>query len=123
MREPEMSKATSSVDVVRASIDAWNRRDMAASHAATAPDAVLKPAEFWADSQIRHGRDAMMELLTDMKSAFESDSFVVEEYTEADDTVVARGYWCGVPKGGGSELRLTVSAVFKLSDGKVIELA
>jgi ketosteroid isomerase-like protein len=96
---------------------------MAASHDATAPDAVLKPADFWPDSEIRHGRDAMMEVLTDMKSAFESDSFVVDEYTEADDTVVARGYWCGVPKGGGSELRLSVSAVFKLRDGKVAELA
>jgi ketosteroid isomerase-like protein len=107
------------VEIVRASMDAWNRRDWDAALAAAAPDALVdntRTAGEWRG--VHRGRDQIMRMWEVFLEPWESMRVEVEQYIDAGEKVVVRvtGWFAGRD---GIEVQTKNAWCFTLHEGLI----
>jgi ketosteroid isomerase-like protein len=114
-----MSQET--VEVARASIEAWNAGDMDAFREYYDPDAILRNPEGWPEPGPSVGRDAVMRQFEQARDPWESDVLEpVSEFINAADRVVVRLNWRGV--GHGPESNMKFTAVYTVREARIVNL-
>jgi uncharacterized protein len=109
------------VDHARAVFDAWNAGDMEALRELYDPYIVVRYAEGWPEgSEPTMGREAVIRQWEQQRSAFDFDTLEPVGLIDAGDRVVARQIWRA--EGRGPDLRIEVSTVTTLRNGKTILL-
>jgi ketosteroid isomerase-like protein len=113
------------VEIVRASFEAWNARDMEALFAHSHPDLVYHPRTDEPDPSSHVGRDAFEQLTYGFVDSFSEATFEVLELIDAGDHVIASTVLHVVLRGQGSASGAGVSDtyvfVYKLRDGLIVE--
>jgi ketosteroid isomerase-like protein len=107
------------VEIVRASVEAWNAGDMAAFGKSYDPHVVLRYAEGWPEgSEPIMGREAVMRQWEQQREAFDADTLELLDVIDVGDRVVQRMNWHAV--GSGPDLNIDVTSITTLREGKTI---
>jgi len=111
-----MSQET--VEIVRASFEAWNARDIDRFRELYHPDAVLQMASDWPEPGPYFGRDAVMREFEQLREAWDADTIeAISDFIDAGDRVVLRVAWRGV--GRGPEINLEFTIVYTVRNGRI----
>ena len=106
------------VEIVKASLRAWNAGDMAAVAAAHDPHVIWARLEGWPEADTLVGREACMNQYERLRAAFGVDTVEpISDFITAGDRVVVRLNWRGT--GQGPDMSLDVTRVFTMRKGKV----
>jgi ketosteroid isomerase-like protein len=107
------------VEVVQASLDAWNAGDMDAYCALHDPNVIWARFEGWPEAETVVGLEACRRQWERMRAAFDADTTEpIGDPISAGDRVVARFVWRGT--GQGPEMNMELTAVFTLRKGKIV---
>jgi ketosteroid isomerase-like protein len=118
MRLPE-----SNVEIVRAGIDAWNRRDVSAALEFLHDDAELIPMRAVFEGTVYRGADGFKALLDDMSDDWEDFSLEADEVRDIDDShVLVLGRILGRGKASGMEIEAPAAWVCEFRDRKVAKV-
>jgi ketosteroid isomerase-like protein len=113
----------SNLDIVRAGVDAWNRRDSEAAIGFLAPDAELIPMRAVFEGTVYRGAEGFKALLADMSEDWEDFRLETDELREIDDSrVLVLGRIQGRGKASGVEVDAPAAWVCNLRDGKVTKV-
>lgn len=116
-----MSQAN--LDVVRAVVDAQQRRDWQAFRSLYDPDIEWEDASgLWGDWGSRHGFDEVREAWLTWFEAFEHVDFEIEELVEAGDQVVAFIRASGRGRESGLPIEQRLPSVWTIRDGRVVRV-
>ena len=111
-----MSQAN--VAIVRAGLDAWNARDIAALREAYAEDVVTWPPDGWPESGPFVGRDIVLGQWEQMRDSWDDDEIeMLADYIDAGDRVAVRMMWREKDSGPGNDAEAT--AIFTIRSGKI----
>ena len=106
------------VEVVRNYVQVWNAGDMEAVRALYDPDAVMRAAPAWPEPGPFVGRDAVMQQLSQARSAFDSDSLeILGDPLAVGDRVIVRLTWHGTGRGPQSDMELTL--IVSIRNGRI----
>ena len=109
------------VEIVRASFEAWNRRDMDAYRELYDPDAVLRMPEGWPEPGPYFGREAAMRQFEQLNATWETQSAdPIGGFIDAADRIVVRFIWRGAGRGPDANLDLTT--VFTVRKCRILSL-
>ena len=104
------------VEIVRASLEAWNERDMDAMRERYAEDVVTWPPEGWPEEGPFVGRDTVMAQWERMRGLWDEDEVeMLADYTEVADRVAVRMTW----RDRSSHADSGATAVFTIRDGRI----
>jgi ketosteroid isomerase-like protein len=106
------------VEVVRASFEAWNARDMDAFRELYHPDAILRMASDWPEPGPYFGREAVMHEFAQLRETWDADANEVISVIDMADRVVVRFTWSGTVHGPEANVELT--AVHTVRDGSIL---
>ena len=110
-----------SVEVLRTYVKVWNAGDMEGVRELYDPDAVMEVAFDWPEPGPFVGRDAVMQQLSNVRGAFDSDWLeLLSDPRTVEDRVIVRTGWHGV--GSGPALDMEWSNVFTIRDGRVVQV-
>lgn len=110
------------VEIVRAGFAAWNAGDMEAFGQLLDSTVVLRPVENWPEPGPFYGRETVVSQFKQAREVFEADAAdAVGNYIAHGDRVAVRHVWRGSVR--GPEIRLDMTGVYTLRDGKAIEIA
>jgi ketosteroid isomerase-like protein len=112
------------VEVVRSSIDAYNRRDIETFAGLVTPDfelftAIIGPVE---GGESYRGPDGLARYFDAVSEAWAEIRIVAEEFFDLTDTVLVLGRLEGRGRGGGVPVDSPVGAVCDLRGGKIWRL-
>jgi ketosteroid isomerase-like protein len=92
------------VETLKASIAAWNERDMDALRELHDPHVVVRMVEGWPESGPFMGRDAVMRQFEQLRDTWDADAVVpIGDFIDVGDRVLVRMIYRGM----GQALRLT----------------
>jgi ketosteroid isomerase-like protein len=84
------------VEVVRATIDAWNAGDMDAFRELHDPEVIAQTVENWPERGPYVGREAVMRGFESIREAWDADGLEpISDFIDAADRVVVRFAWRG----------------------------
>ena len=107
------------VEIVRASIEAWNAGDMGAFGDSYDPHVVVRYADGWPEgSEPIMGREAVMRQWEQQREPFDADTIELLDVIDLGDRVIARMIWRAV--GSGPDLKIEVTTVTTHRKGKTI---
>jgi ketosteroid isomerase-like protein len=107
------------IEVVRTYFKVWNAGDMEGVRELYDPDAVMEAMPDWPEPGPFVGRDAVMQHLSRVRDAFDSDSVeFLSELLAVGDRVIVRVGWHGFGRGPQSDMEWTV--VSTVRDGRII---
>jgi len=107
------------VEVVQASLEAWNAEDMDAFRELHHPDAILRMAESWPEPGPYFGRDAVMREYNQLRDTWDTDTNeVIGDFIDVGDRVVVGFIWRGAGQGPESNIDLTV--VYTVRKGSIL---
>jgi ketosteroid isomerase-like protein len=110
----------SNVEIVRAGVDAWNRRDISAVIEFLHADAELIPMRAVFEGTVYRGADGLKAFLKDMSDDWEDFRLEPDELREIDDSrVLVLGRIQGRGKASGIDFEAPAAWVCELRDGKV----
>jgi ketosteroid isomerase-like protein len=106
------------VEIVRKSLEYWNRGDLEAFYDLADEDHILQAAEGWPE-RVYYGKDAARSFWEGLAETVGGDS-VIEDLIDAGDRVVVRvrSHWTG--EKSGLEGDLESSQVLTLRKGKIV---
>jgi ketosteroid isomerase-like protein len=90
------------VEIVRAAIEAFNRRDGEAFGAFLSSDAEIVPVRAALEGTVFHGRDAATQYCSVVEESWENLTWEIEEIRDGRDWVLALGRIRGRGRGRGS---------------------
>jgi ketosteroid isomerase-like protein len=106
------------VEVVQASLDAWNAGDMDAYSALHDPNVIWARFEGWPEAETIVGLEACRSQWERMRAAFDANSAEpIGDPVAAGDRVVLRFLWRGT--GAGPEMNMELTSVLTLRKGKI----
>jgi ketosteroid isomerase-like protein len=106
------------VEVVRATFEGWNARDMDAIREQYDPDIIMRPPEGWPEPGPFVGRDAVMREWEQIRETFDADDLeLIGDFIDAADRVAVRFISHGT--GRGPEYKLEVTGVYTVRNGKI----
>jgi ketosteroid isomerase-like protein len=106
------------VEILKASIAAWNAGDMDALRELHHPDAVVRSVEGWPEPGPYVGREAVLRQWQQQREAFDEDVLVpIGDFIDAGDRVVVRFVWRGAGRGPDTDLEMT--QVVTMRKGKI----
>ena len=109
------------VEIVRASFEAWNARDMDAYRELYDSDATLRMPEGWPEPGPYFGREAAMRQFKQLNDTWVTDAAEpIDDFIDAADRIVVRFTWRGI--GHGPEANLDLTSVFTVRKGKILGL-
>jgi uncharacterized protein len=110
------------VNTVRASYEAFNRRDFDALFEIYDPDIVWEQDERFVEPGTHYGHAGVRQVFESVFESFEDFQVVVEEIFDLDDQVLAILRIVGKAKLTGMELATPGGHLFWFRDGKAIKL-
>ncbi len=106
------------MEIVRNYVKVWNAGDMEGVRELYDPDAVMEGAPGWPEPGPFVGRDAVMQQLSRVRDAFDSDYLeFLSDLVAVGDRVIVRVAWHGVGSGPQSDMEWTT--VFTIRDGRI----
>ena len=108
------------VEILRKSMEAFNRGDKAFFLSTVDRDAVMVPSEEWPENAPIRGAEAIWETYADVTQAWEEASFEVGEIIEARDKIVANVRRPARGRASGADLAFNYWLVATYRDGKGI---
>jgi ketosteroid isomerase-like protein len=113
----------SNVEIVRAGLDAWNRRDITAVVEVLHEDAELLPMRAVFEGSVYRGAEGFKAFLKDMNEEWEGFHIEPDEFREIDDQrVLVLGRLLGRGKASGMDFEAPAAWVCELRDGKVAKV-
>jgi ketosteroid isomerase-like protein len=107
------------VEVVRATIEAWNGGDMDAIHELIDPNIVLRLPEDWPEPGPYVGREAVMREWKQAREAWNADAVEpITDFIDFADRVVVRVAWRTVGSGPAANIELT--SLYIVRGGKIL---
>jgi ketosteroid isomerase-like protein len=104
------------VEIVRASLEAWNERDMDALRERYAEDVVTWPPAGWPEEGPFVGRDTVMAQWERMRGLWDEEMEMLADYIDAADRVAVRMTW---RDRGGSGADSGATAIFTIRGGRI----
>ncbi len=109
------------VEVVAAALDAFTRRDKDRFVGLLDPDIEWELVGFLLDQErSRTGHEQVWDYLTFLDEEFENSRIEQGEYVEAEGQVIVPVWWRGVGTRSGVEGEFSFTAVFTITDGKIV---
>jgi ketosteroid isomerase-like protein len=106
------------LEVVQASIEAWNAGDMDAYCALHDPNVIWARFEGWPEAETAVGLEACRSQWERMRAAFDAETAEpIGDPVAAGDRVVVRFLWRGT--GQGPEMNMELTMVLTLRKGKI----
>jgi ketosteroid isomerase-like protein len=106
------------VQIVRASIDAWNAGDMNALRELYDRNVILRAPEDWPESEPAVGREETMLRFKQLRETWDADATEpITDFIDVADRVVVRAIWRGAGHGPESTIEFTI--VFTVRKGKI----
>jgi ketosteroid isomerase-like protein len=105
--------------VVRASIDAFNRRDMPALLECVDPNVEWVPLRAVLDGDVYRGHEGIQRFIVDSDEDMENMQVREDELLEVGDKFVVYGALVGRGRGSGMDLELPLGWVIGLHDGRI----
>ena len=109
-------------DVVRRSLEAFNRRDTSLLFELVDPDVEWVPLKAVLDGDVYRGHDGIRRYLTDVDEDIAGMQVRLEEIVEVGENVVLYGAIVGKGQGSGMDLELPIGWVLRVRDGRVAYL-
>ena len=107
------------VEVVRASIEAWNAGDMDAYRDLYDPDAIMRAPDGWPEPGPFVGREAVMREWEQLRETFDADVLEpISKFLDAADRVAVRFIWRGT--GHGPESNIELTSITTVRKGRVV---
>ena len=103
--------------------DLWNAGDMDALRDLYHDDVVMRHPDGWPESGPSVGRDAVFRQFERLRQDWRSDRLEVLERRAAGDCVVVRQRWRAQGRHSGVTSEMTISAVSRHREGKIVTLA
>jgi ketosteroid isomerase-like protein len=96
------------VEVLRASIQAWNARDMDTWRELHDPDVVVRMVEGWPEPGPFFGREAVVRQFEQLRETWDADAVEpISDFIEAGDRVLVRMIYRGIGRGPQADLEMT----------------
>ena len=105
--------------VVRASIDAFNARDIPALLARISPDVEWVPLRAVLEGDVYRGHEGIHRFIADCDEDIEHMQVRLDEGIQVGDYVVINGAIVGKGRGSRNQLDLTLGWLMHVTDGKV----
>ena len=106
------------VEIVRASLEAWNQGDMDALRESYSHDVVTWPPKGWPEEGPFVGRDKVLGDWERMRQLWDDDEMeMLTDYIDAADRVAVRMTWR--ERGHGPEADSGATAIFTVRDGRI----
>jgi len=108
------------VEIVRASVEAWNAGDMDAFRELYDPDAIMRMAADWPEPGPYFGREAIMREYEQLRQTWDGRDTAepIGDFIDAGDRVAVRFIWRGGGQGPEAELELTV--IWTVRTGRIL---
>lgn len=107
------------VDVVRASIDAFNQRDTSVLFELVHPDVEWVPLRAVLYGDVYRGHGGIQRFMADMDEDIERMQVRVDDIIEVGENVVLYGSILGKGRAGGMDLDLAIGWVIQVIEGRV----
>jgi ketosteroid isomerase-like protein len=105
------------VEIVRASLEAWNERDRHALRERYAEDVVTWPPKGWPEEGPFVGRDTVIAQWERMRGLWDEDEVeMLADYIDAADRVAVRMTW---RDRSGSRAESGATAIFTIREGRI----
>jgi len=114
--------STENVEFVRAAYDWGNRKRELDLADVIHPDFEWHTRADLPDAGVRKGYEGMVRLRAEWVEAFEDFHVELDELIDAGNCVIVVSRLCGRPRDGKQELDLRETQVWKLRDGKAVEV-
>jgi ketosteroid isomerase-like protein len=109
------------IEIVRRGFEAWNAGDVDALRALYDPAIIMRAPPNWPEPGPFVGREAVMRQFSDMRDAFDNDSFqTLSDFLPSGDRVIVRADWRTIGRGPQGDVEMTV--VFTVRRGLVFNL-
>src|SRR5688572_15401530 len=108
------------VEVVRATIAAWNAGDMDGLRELNHPEVIVRPPRGWPEPGPFVGREAVMRQFEQMRATWDADAVELISAVDAGDRVAVRFVWHGV--GQGPEASMEMTYVATVRKGKIFNI-
>jgi ketosteroid isomerase-like protein len=96
------------VETLKASIAAWNERDVDALYELHDPHVVVRMVEGWPESGPFMGREAVMRQFEQLRDTWDADAVVpIGDFIEVGDRVLVRMVYRGMGQGPQADLEMT----------------
>jgi ketosteroid isomerase-like protein len=110
----------SNLEIVRAGLDAWNRRDVDAVLEVLHPEAELHPMRAVLEGNVYRGAEGFKTFAKDMREDWEEFQLEPERFEEMDDSrVLVLGRVHGRGRASGMDIEAAAAWVCELRDGRV----
>src|SRR5262245_41233182 len=107
------------VEIVKATIEAWNREDMDAIRPLLDPDIVLSLPANWPEPGPYVGREAVVREWEHARAAWHADAVEpISEYIHAGDLVVVRVRWH--TSGSGPDANIELTVLYTIRNGRIL---
>ena len=117
LRNTAQAMSQENVEIVRASLDAWNERDMDALRERYAEDVVTWPPAGWPEEGPFVGRDTVMAQWERMRGLWDEDEVeMLADYFDAADRVAVLMTW---RDRSGSQADSGATAIFTIRGGRI----
>jgi ketosteroid isomerase-like protein len=110
------------VEIVRRVIEGWEQNDLDAGLALMDDAVEWHPAGHEPETATARGKAAITERLLEWATAFEDFRADALEFIDAGECVVVPFRYAGRVRGSGGEVAIEETNVFRLRDGKIVEV-
>jgi ketosteroid isomerase-like protein len=112
--------AREQIEIVKRSMDAWNRGDVDSMVAAAAPDSEYAISERNPNSRLLHGREEIADYLRDWHDTIHGLHYEIAELHDVGDTVVLLGTMTGRAGEDGPEITAELGFVLRFEGTQVV---
>jgi ketosteroid isomerase-like protein len=109
------------VEIVRASIEAWNAGDMNVWGELLDSDAIMRNPEDWPEPGPQLGREAVVRTMADARDTWDANALEpISDFVDVGDRVVVRLMWRGA--GHGPDLNMEFTCLYTVRKRRIIGL-
>ena len=107
------------VEIVKATLEAWNTGDMEALRELYDPNAIVRMPDDWPEPGPFMGRDAVMRQVKQLRDTWDADTLeLISDFIDVGDRVAVRYVWRAAGRGPESNIRST--HVLTVRKGKIV---
>ena len=107
------------VEILKASIAAWNAGDMDSLRELHDPDVILRQVEGWPEPGPYVGREAVMRQFEQLHETWDADAVIpISEFIHTGDRVAVRMIYRGAGRGPRADLEMT--QVVTVREGRIV---